>query len=554
MKMEKFDLPEEAISGEIVCDESLDEVMGLPGVPALHSPLESLFSGYNKTRDDIERVAGYIHGECSAFTYFAEGARQNGRTPLGLGDLFDREGALRALDTDYWNRALRLTDVLDYMPAKRRNEWSEMIRTGFVEKEEWVETRFGPEKKKVKERIPAFEAESVKSTLQTMLASRQRFFAERVDGLWNALSDTHLTNQPQAFGKRMILKRVIGYYGYADHDMVAYIHDLRVVIARFMGRDAPHHTLTNQALSSIAHDVMKGSGSGKWHSFDGGAWKVRCYKVGTAHMEIHPDLAWRLNAILASLHPMAIPSEFRKKPAKARKEVALVHDLVPFEVLDELRAGRLSPNGRELSFYSLSKPMSDRCASLLQYLGGVRERPGAWVFDYDVGGVNGEILRTGQLPEQKAFQYYPTPANLAEEAVRLAGIGDTDRVLEPSAGQGGIADFLPKERTVCVELSRLHAKVLEAKGFKTVCEDFLDWVPGERWERIVMNPPFADGRAEAHLLKAASLLTPNGVLVAILPSGFKGKEIVEGRKHEWSAPYHGEFKGASVSVVMLKLS
>lgn len=38
------------------------------------------------------------------------------------------------------------------------------------------------------------------------------------------------------------------------------------------------------------------------------------------------------------------------------------------------------------------------------------------------------------------------------------------------------------------------------------------------------------------------------------PPDSGGQKIIEGRKHEWSEPYHGEFKGASVSVVMLKLS
>lgn len=552
MKREEFDLPAEVVSGEV-----MDELFASSSLPALHSPLQTLFSMYRKTRADIERVADYIHGECSAFCYFEEGARKNGRTPIGLDSLFDREGAILALDTDYWSKAFNLTDVRSYMPAKRLNEWNEMIRTGYLEKEVPAEDRFGVYgTKKEKERIPAFEEDTVKSTLQSMMALRQQFFAERVDGLWDALSETHLTNQPQAFGKRMILKRVINWSGYLDRDMANYIHDLRTVIARFMGRDEPPHQMTWQALDRIVDDVMRGNGSGKWHEFDGGAWKLRSYKVGTAHMEIHPDMAWRLNAVLASTHPMAIPSEFRKKPVRAQKKFALVHDLVPFEVLDELRQARVGRDCKSLSFWSSTKTISERCKDLMRYLGGVPQGAGfgSWSFDYVVIPVVGELLRTGQVPEQKAFQYYPTPAGLAAELVAMADIGEGHDVVEPSAGQGGLADLLPKERTTCVELGALHCKVLEAKGFKVINEDFLAWLPGRRFQRIVMNPPFADGRAEAHLRKAASLLTDDGVLVAILPSGFKGKEIIEGRKHEYSSVRAGEFKGASVSVVMLKLS
>ena len=117
---------------------------------------------------------------------------------------------------------------------------------------------------------------------------------------------------------------------------------------------------------------------------------------------------------------------------------------------------------------------------------------------------------------------------------------------------------MPKDRTTCVEFSMLHCKILEAKGFKTVCNDFIAWANGRiadgwKFDRIVMNPPFSEGRAVVHVKHAASMMASGGRLVAIMPASNKGKTIVEGMKHTWSATHEDKFKDASVDVVILML-
>lgn len=51
------------------------------------------------------------------------------------------------------------------------------------------------------------------------------------------------------------------------------------------------------------------------------AFGIRVHKKGTAHIEIHPNLAWRLNLILAILYPQAIPPEHRRKPRRRAQKV-----------------------------------------------------------------------------------------------------------------------------------------------------------------------------------------------------------------------------------------
>jgi len=538
--------------------EVLEAADLIGGGLTLFTPLEALFAEHNQKRQAIEQIAAYVAENEGVMSYFLDGARvEKNMGNWSVLNVFDKAPALRSLDALYWSRAMQLTDVLEYMPAIRRNRWHEMIQKHFTPRLNERDVQVcDVHHKPILDPIPPFERESVLATLQDQIAARQGYLAERVDGLFRALSGEHVTNTPQGFRKRMIISGVTGWYGTLNSDIVNFIHDLRCVIGKFMGRDAPYSWATQDALIKL----KSSSHYGHWRIFDGGAWKLRLYKKGTAHMEIAPEMAYRLNQILAWMHPAAIPAEFRTKPAKPKREFQMVHDLVPFEVLAELATmqstygSKKDQTGKTLASDFGQKPLTKVTVSVLEYLGGVREASGIWRFDYPVIYVLSEIIRTGMLPEQKSHQFYPTPAGLAEEAVAWAEIGPDHTVLEPEAGQGGIADHMPKERTTCVEISPLHCKVLEAKGFKTTQGDFLEWMPAQRWDRIVMNPPYADGRAEAHLRKAASLLQTGGILVAVLPASFSGKKLIEGMTHEYGSVRGGEFKGANVSVVLLKLT
>ena len=192
---------------------------------------------------------------------------------------------------------------------------------------------------------------------------------------------------------------------------------------------------------------------------------------------------------------------------------------------------------------------------MIAYIGGVKTKNKRgteyFAFDYDPREVIAEIICTGCLPDQKAHQFYPTPDNLAQIAVEMAQIEPHHECLEPSAGTGGIADHMPKTVTTCVEISPLHCKVLEAKGHNVVQADFLKWESAYKFDRIVMNPPYSEGRWQAHLEHAAGMLADDGKLVAILPASAKNRDVLPGWTLEWSRVFDNEFAGASVSVVIL---
>jgi hypothetical protein len=390
---------------------------------------------------------------------------------------------------------------------------------------------------------------NVRNTLGDLLRMRGQFLAERVDGIFRGLSGEHVTNAPEAFGKRMIVAYVLGDYYTTSHGRAGLINDLRAVIAKFMGRDEPKWYATSGLIDTLKHRW------GEWTSVDGGALRIRLYMKGTAHIEVHPDMAWRLNCILAQMHPLAIPAQFRQRPAKRHKEIKPMQRPLPFAVVEELANFKRDRYGKGWSFgYGTGEKHSRAEAiRIIESIGGAKTAAG-FEFDYDPTEVLGEIVASGCVPDQKSHQYYPTPEKLARIAVDAAEIDDTHTVLEPSAGQGGLADIIHPHtgKMNCVEISPLNCKVLEAKGYRVTNADFLALHTNrELYDRVVMNPPFDQGRWQAHLEHAAAMLKPDGRIVAILPSGAKNRDLLPGFEIEWRGPFDNEFPGTSVSVVML---
>ena len=516
--------------------------------------VDSLIGQYNAARANVEALAAAVRAgqNASVLHYFVEGnvKEQRHSMPTTVESLFRVEGAIAQLNADFWSRALRLTDVMDYMPQARRDEWHEQIRNpeGRKAGRHTSETELPP--------LPEFEEATVRSTLAGLLHNRSQFLAERVDGIFRALSRQHVTNQPQGFGKRMIIANVFGYQTHG------HINDLRCVIAKFMGRDEPKHGATDPVIKAARRQ------NGQWMPVDGGALRIRVYGgVGTAHLEVHPDMAWRLNAILASLHPLAIPAEFRTKPKRARKikDFELFDRPLPFAVvqlLAEMREVReriepawperyrAVPNAREFGYGEKDKAAVAEAEKVLMAIGAVKAGR-HWQFDYDPTEVLDQVVCSGCIPDHKSHQFYPTPESVAALAVELAQIGPEHTCLEPSAGQGGLADMMPSTRTICVEISDLHCQILKAKGYATVQADFLKFTSDNPFDRIVMNPPFSEGRWHAHLQHAASMLAADGRLVAILPASAKGKPVLEGFDLQWSAVMENQFAGTSVDVVIL---
>lgn len=521
--------------------------------PVSHNALDELLARRTATKQSIEQMAATVladrHGAMSTFIK----ANLDRDTHVVPESLFDAGRAVKQLDSDMWQRAMLLTDVWQYMPQARRDQWNRQLRA-------WKEERDYKEGSKPELDMLPFDRDVVLGTIKSLLGMRTQFFSEKVDGIFRGLSGEHVTNSPMGFGKRMIIANAESY------QKAGLIDDLRTVIAKFRGM--PEHV----GISSC--DVIRKAyrtRTGEWFDVDGGALRIRVYKVGTAHLEVHEEFAWKLNKILAMLHPLAIPAEFRQRPKKRKvKDFQLFDDLIPAkvrQVIGEMRT--FNSSSRAFYFYNTfnyDKAMISAAKDVLRAVGAVevdreysvdrwgheKRKQKVWEFDYLPDDVLAEIAITGRVPNAKSHQFYPTPESLATIAVELAEIGPDHTCLEPSAGQGGLADLLPKDRTRCVEISKLHCDILRAKGHDVVQADFLKFFSVEGFDRVVMNPPFSEGRWQAHLEHAASMVKPGGRLVAILPSGAISRAVLpDVWEMSWSQVYENEFACASVSTTVL---
>jgi phospholipid N-methyltransferase len=115
--------------------------------------------------------------------------------------------------------------------------------------------------------------------------------------------------------------------------------------------------------------------------------------------------------------------------------------------------------------------------------------------------------------------FFPTPAKIASRMVGLACIRDESRVLEPSAGGGAIADAIRGEYPgVVLEVIEWNSRLrefLEAKGYDVIGSDFFA-VDGQKWDRIIQNPPFENMQDVDHVIWAYEHLSDDGVLVSIV--------------------------------------
>lgn len=132
------------------------------------------------------------------------------------------------------------------------------------------------------------------------------------------------------------------------------------------------------------------------------------------------------------------------------------------------------------------------------------------------------------------LDFFPTPISTSDEMIETADIKEGMKVLEPSAGMGHIAERIRSAgfEPDVVEFSGDRRELLELKGFNVVGSNFLDIT--EKYDRIIMNPPFSNRRDEEHVRHAYNLLKPNGKLVAIMGEGvFFGSDKRATEFREW---------------------
>ena len=126
-----------------------------------------------------------------------------------------------------------------------------------------------------------------------------------------------------------------------------------------------------------------------------------------------------------------------------------------------------------------------------------------------------------ELTNAKIDGFFPTPKTIVEDMLDEADIQPGEKVLEPSAGKGNIADVIretyPDNTLDVVELNASLNELLSEKGYNVVGNNFLK--TSGKYDKIIMNPPFEKGQDIDHIKHAYSLLNDGGRVVCIMSEG-----------------------------------
>lgn len=149
--------------------------------------------------------------------------------------------------------------------------------------------------------------------------------------------------------------------------------------------------------------------------------------------------------------------------------------------------------------------------------------------------------QTTRSEEADQFQQFSTPPHYSAAIAWLANIGEGDRVLEPSAGVGGIATWASLYNPAALDVNELAnrralllASLLNQPVFRENAEQLNNALPDSvKPTVVVMNPPFSQtaGRKKTkdllagarHITQALERLEPGGRLVAIVGEGMAFK-------------------------------
>lgn len=465
------------------------------------------------------------------------------------------QGAHNVLRSGYWQRVMNRTNVLSIMDTASRDKWAKQFT--FYREDMYRDD---------KQDVPDFTVEAIVPTVIGLLNDRNQFLQARVVGVFKRLSINHKTNKRFGFSSRMIITGVQDYSRSSNGKMVAMynrgniepLSELREILGFF-----EHRTIENiYRTDGLVEECVCRAGFGQWVNIDGNGIRFRVYKNGNMHIEVHPSMAEKMNAILAAMMPLALPSEIRTQQAKIVREFPSLRTTLAFSTRNILADMKFRQTGAVWShhmsgqLFSCVQSTHEDVARTLQFI-GARISGYSAELDYCPRDVLHYLAAVGSVADRVAYQFYPTPDPISEYAASLLGAGDGDTLLEPHAGQGGLLTYVPDSVKVkCVELDTLNCLILRAKGYDVEEADFIAWSrsnPDQLFSCILMNPPYSLGRDRLHLETAARHLAPGGRMVAVLWLSLVNEEQLLGDQYDiqWLQQYDNEFDDTCISVRVL---
>lgn len=498
-------------------------------LPSNFDYIDTLVERYNEEKKQCEETYEYVSNiPEKVVKYVFEQSRYS--------FLAKKEQMLHSLKKTYWYEVFNRSNLSDIISSKEKSN----ILTNLDKLD-----------------IPEFDRVNVELTLQGWIESAYRLFSEKVNSVFERLSGDHVTNQPFGFTKKIIFKNLVEYtwfpktfsmYNFRSYGLDA-IHDLRTSIQLLYKLPISTRSDTKLILDTINE-------RNEYTSFDNGAFKVKVFKNGNSHIELHPHVAVMLNCELAKLFPNAIPPKHRTK-TKEIKEYEFHYTHISEQMKIKLRefviASRITKkDDKYIINFSRRFYVEPFMNEILKFINieTVQEHN-----EYQCNVNPIEIIRhiiVNGTVDYKTNQFYPTPDNIVDDIEDYVGDATGKKMLEPSAGRGNISKRFEEYGIHCIEKEELNTLYLSQLHKNVVCADFLYYnvsKESDQYDIIVMNPPYNNKQWKTHVDHALSLLKKDGVIYAVLPSGkeyeFDNCELLE--------TYNNEFENTAITTCLYKI-
>lgn len=201
----------------------------------------------------------------------------------------------------------------------------------------------------------------------------------------------------------------------------------------------------------------------------------------------------------------------------AKKNVFEVDD----ETIEILKQGRIKDNVYYLPDKALDRELYEKVNKVLIALGAKWNRKmKGHIFEYDISNALENVYKEKQVIDwKKETDFYYTPSEIVDEMISLMPLLYNEKLsfLEPSCGQGHIVDEINRlfknSEVTCVEKNPNHCEFMRKKGYNPICADFLSLEPEEKYDVILMNPPFKEQME--HIKHAYKFLKEGGYLISV---------------------------------------
>ena len=389
--------------------------------------------------------------------------------------------ARQITDLRCWSHIVSLTDLERLMDVQAKEQLREQMR--------YVPAKTGRNGELITEDeiakgMPHITVGNIYATLDQFRADAGMIFRRGIANAFSGLDRRFKSHDGFKIGSRVIVTRMFNDWGGIEWGRTRdTLVDIERVFAILDGRPESSFQSTLHMLQS----ERRGGHDRRQSVHENEYFRVRCFMNGNAHLWfVRDDLVRQVNKLLAEYYGETIGDGMTAE--------------------DDPLENRKTTPAKRFGFYPTPPDAVDR------------------MFSGNYGSVGLNVLRRKDDERLRVLEPSAGTGNLARRCVRT--IGELD---EWAGGRERYENEYRFDNQVdCVEVQPELADVLRNEGIysRVICADFLSLNPGlfEKYDIIVMNPPFDLERDVDHVTHALKFLKAGGSLHAIMSAGVEFRE------------------------------